>query len=100
MPKLYPEDTVEKLSEIIHSLSAPVMEKDIHRTLVQLRKKLTKNHTLVTKADKGNTIVLMDREDYDLKMKECLRSIQAEEDPDFDFKKYNDKVRTAINGCK
>ena len=38
-------------------------------------------------------MVLIDQEDYDQKMKECLRSIQAFEDPTFDFDKYNKRER-------
>ena len=34
------------------------------KTLVNLKKKLTDNHALVTKADKGNTVVIMDTNTY------------------------------------
>ena len=44
-------------------------------TLIQLQKKLKEHNVIITKADKDNSVVLIDRVEYDDKMQESLQSI-------------------------
>ena len=55
---------------------------------------------LITKADKGNSVVIMDRGDNAEKMYSCLSSTRATNVPDFNFDVYNEKVRKIINSSK
>ena len=93
----YPGEVNKNLSEIIHRHSIPTATKELQKTLRSLTKKINVNCTIITEADKDNTIVLSSHEEYDVKMKECLRSVC---DPTFDFDDYNDEVRDAIKGSE
>jgi len=70
---------------------------DLTSTVKHLRDKVENEHLIITKADKGNTVVFMDRSDYRAKMKECFTTMGASIDPDFNFSLYNDTIRNAIN---
>ena len=95
-----PPDLVDQIVNTIHCSDTPTIQPLQRRALTSLREKITSEDLVVTKADKGSTIVLMDRTDYNNKMFECLHSIQAKADPLFNFSSYNNDFRTAINGCK
>ena len=62
-----------------------------------LPKKFKSEEIVVTKADKGSSVVLMKKVEYEQKMSLCLESMSAEIDTTFNFDKYNDEIRGAIN---
>ena len=43
---------------------------------------------IISKADKGNTLVLIDRSEYNEKTVQCLNSMGATVEPEFDFDDY------------
>ena len=46
--------------------------------------------------DKGNTVVVLHRTDYDTEVLDVLDSSQATHDPAYNFNSHIDKVRQAI----
>ena len=93
----YPTDTVNRLSNIIHTTPIPVLRTKQKNTVVHLRKKVKENNTIVTEADKGNTVVLIDQADYHAKMLNCLQDTDATLDPTFSFNVHNENIRKPIN---
>ena len=59
------------INKNIHSVSSANYKKE-RKTLINLKKKLTDNHALVTKADKGNTVVIMDTNTYNEKIQDFI----------------------------
>lgn len=68
-------------------------------TLETIKSKLIDNNLVVTKADKGNTLVIAERQEYDNKIKDFLNSGPfdiLQMDP---TKKYNDLVRNTLKSA-
>ena len=78
----------------------PTASKHIWCTVEDLIEKLNEAHVIVTKADKANTVVLLDRPDYDLKMHQCMGHIGATTDTQLNFISYNEEVEKTINCSK
>ena len=68
--------------------------------LANLAKKLREEEVIISKADKGNTLVLLDRSKYNQKTVQCLHSIGVTVDPEFDFDGYVQKVLLTVNKCE
>lgn len=75
------------------------LQKD-HRNIVSIKRKLRLNNAIVTKADKGNTIVVINNDDYISKVTKFIQDNNIElmdKDPTSDFTK---KINSAINSCQ
>jgi len=96
----YQTDTCDRLSNIIHDNPIPTANQRLKSTVLQLVKKTRQGGTIITKADKGSSVVLMDGWEYTCKMTTCLGSIGATIDPSFDFGTYNEDVRKEIGKSK
>jgi len=70
------------------------------KTIKDIRKEIKDHDLIVTKADKGNSVVILKRSDYRQKILEFLNSNNATQCDTFSFSKLNDKVRAAIHGSK
>ena len=92
-----PEELIDQLSNTLHTTTIPVIRASQQTVINSLRSKISTNDLVLRRADKGFTIVLLDRTDYNSKMDDCLTSINAQADPDFNFVSYNTKVRASIN---
>jgi hypothetical protein len=69
------------------------------KTLVKLKKKLSDNHALVTKADKGNTVVIIDVNTYNEKIQDFIIAnniVKLVSDP---TKHYIKSLNQCINRC-
>lgn len=69
------------------------------KTLKQIKTKLSNNGALITKADKGNTIVIMDKNHYSLKVNNFIENNNitlVNTDPSTEFVKA---LNNAINHC-
>ena len=72
-------------------------ERHIIRTI---KNKLKSNKALITKADKGNTIVITYQQDYHNKIKDFIENnnlITVNSDPTKTFQK---KIRNTVNECE
>ena len=70
-----------------------------NKILKQLKTKLNDNNALVMKADKGNTIVIIDKDEYTLKVNEFIKNnniTMVQIDPTADFVKV---LNSKINQC-
>lgn len=95
-----PNGVINGIVDVIHTTSIPLIDRRQKDALKSIMKKVKEENIVVTKADKGNTVVLMDRSDYTTKVNECLTSIGAVPAPDFNFNKYNTAVRSQVNTSK
>ena len=89
-----PADLIDQLSNTLHTTTIRLIKASQQTVVKSLRSKI------LTRADKGSPIVLLNRTDYDSKMHDCPNSINAQADPEFNFTAYNTKVRTSINGSQ
>jgi len=82
--------------------SNPIMcaTKKEHSIIQGLRKKIASNNGVVVKADKGNTVVLMERDTYDQKMMKFLESSGAIKVPQSKFNTHVRVTREYINASR
>ena len=69
-------------------------------TLKCLTKKISKNNAVIVKADKGNTVILIERTSYNKKIHDYLNSSGATKVKQSKFKFYIKLVRTTVYGAK
>ena len=62
-----------------------------------LQRKVKEEKLIVTKADKSNAIVVMERSLYDSKVYYVLQQCGAKENSEFNFSNHVQEVRDAIN---
>lgn len=96
----YPDGASNRMAEILHHTNTPTADHKLRNTVKRLRHRIEEDDIIITKADKGNTVVVMNRVDYLEKTDACLSSINATAEPSFSFNTYNEKVRRAVNGSK
>lgn len=74
--------------------------KQDRKNLLSIKEKLNSNNAFVTKADKGNTVVVMYKDEYDIKVRQFLEDnniIPLEKDPTPDFAKQINKTINESN---
>ena len=71
----FPEDVNNRISTIIHNVPIPMAPNHLRRTIKSLVWKLKDTDVITTKADKGNSLALIDRSEYNQKTVQCLQSI-------------------------
>lgn len=72
----------------------------ITKTLINIKNKLKQDNLVLTKADKGNTIVILPRNDYNNKISDILQNDifqQLPADPTVTFQK---EAKSTIENCK
>ena len=88
-----PPDLVTKLTtNIVQSTPTPVLNDIQERALLSIREKIRIQHLVLTEADKGSTMIVLDRAEYHHRMVECLESLKVDLDSDFNFDEYNGKI--------
>jgi hypothetical protein len=70
------------------------------RIVIQIRKKLTAAKAIVTKADKGNSLIIFPETDYNNKVHTFIANNNFTLVPHDTTKRLQRIVRTAINECK
>ena len=65
-----------------------------------LERKIKEGDLIVTKADKGNAVVMMEKSAYVSKVHEVLQQCGAKESEDFSFTNHVAEVRSVINNCE
>ena len=69
------------------------------KILSELRLKLSVNHALVTKADKGNTVVIMDMTEYDNKIQDFIVNNNINKLNSDPTEHYVKRLNQSINKC-
>jgi len=87
-------------AEIIRNHPADVTDHSLRSTIRNRKTKVIEHDLIVTKADKGNSVVLLKRSDYIDKMNEFLTSVKAIRNDHFRSSVHNDKVRKCIHDSK
>jgi hypothetical protein len=76
-------------------------QESVEKKLIRkIRSKLKQNNLIVTKADKGNTLVIMQQNDYHQKVDEFITQNQFVKIEDNYTKKQQNTIKTTINQCK
>ena len=72
----------------------------IQKTCNNLNTKLKQGNLVLLKADKGESIAVLPRGEYNRKMVDLLSTLGSQPNPFFDFDDYNIRVRSAIHRSK
>jgi hypothetical protein len=70
------------------------------RILRQIKTKLHENGALTTKADKGNSVVVVYRDEYEQKVKNFISNNETTETNGNITAKFQKDIRTTLNECK
>ena len=70
------------------------------KTIRDIRKKLEENNAIITKADKGNSIVIIENDSYQEKIMQFIKNNESIILDKNYTKKYQKDIRTAINTCR
>ena len=65
-----------------------------------INKKLTDNGAIVTKSDKGNSLIILYLHDYDTKVRDFIDNNSFTIEPTDPTKKYQAEIRKNLNQCK
>lgn len=65
-----------------------------------IRQKITDGNAVVTKADKGNTVVILDKTEYDTKIEHFLTVNKIQKLNSDPTSKYSKEINSTINTCK
>jgi len=87
----------KKCAEVIHNTPLPVIEDSTKSVIRRVKQKIVEGELILTKADKGNSMVIMKESDYDAKVLEVLEKCGAKVNEDFDFPAHVKEVRIVIN---
>ena len=99
---------LSRKDNMVKSLLASELKKIKHtplggsdlRTLKSIRTKVRDNDLVVTKADKGNTIVVLNRDSYNTKVNNVIQSSDFEVLNSDPTAKYNAAVKKAVGQCR
>lgn len=89
----------KKLKQLQNTSKSNTLHKRQFYNLKQIRTKLTQNNLIITKADKGKTIVIMHKDSYTQKIEDFLKEnhfTQLQYDP---TDKYQKQIQQTISKC-
>ena len=69
-------------------------------TIEGLKKKVEDNNLIICKADKGNTVTILDRNNYIEQMEKCIHDMQAQLLPSDPTSRFNRDIIKAVNENK
>ena len=84
----------------IKELGIDVPSPSVNSVIRSVKRKIKDDELCISKADKGNSTVVMQRSDYDRKMEVLLSSSQAIGLRKFNFDNYCQRVRSGIRDSK
>ena len=70
------------------------------KTIRDIKKKLEENNAIITKADKGNSIVIIQNDSYQEKIRQFIQNNEFIVLDKNYTKKYQKEIRTALNTCR
>jgi hypothetical protein len=78
----------------------PIKIKEENKLINQIKQKLRTNEAITTKADKGNTVVIIYQKDYNQKIQDFISENMATEVKNNITTKFQRDLRNLINKCK
>jgi hypothetical protein len=87
----------KKCAEVILNTPIPTLDDSTRYVIKGLKEKIGKEELILTKADKGNAMVIMKESVYDAKVAEVLEKCGAKVNENFDFTGHVKEVRNVIN---
>jgi hypothetical protein len=94
------ESMAEPCGETLSTVPVDTAAQPILRTIKTIKEKIESSNLVISKADKGNSVVVMERLVYDQKMLEFLTNNGGIVNNDFKFSKFNAEVRKVISGSE
>jgi len=85
-----------KVSETMHNARIPEMSRSERDTIMSLRRRINSEHLVLSEADKGNTLVIMDKTEYHQKVTQIIDDKGGVESSDFSFDAHVTEVRKVI----
>ena len=87
---------VTQYANLLRESRCDVVPRPTFNTITSIKKKIQDKNLILTKSNKGNTVVIFKRSEYS-KTLEFLTNNNAIQDNNFKFSKFNNVVRTHIN---
>jgi len=96
------KNPLKKCIEVICNTPIPTLDDSTRSLIKKVRRKIREEELIITKADKGNTIVIMKESNYEMKVLEVLEKCGATVNEEFDFPAHAHvkEVRKVINKSK
>jgi len=95
-----PSKTVqEEVAGAIKEMVFPTMTHLDQRNVKSLHTRIEENRLIVSKADKGNAVVIMERSLYHSKIVQAITDMGGVESGGFSFDFHVAEVRRVIGGC-
>jgi hypothetical protein len=94
--KLINKQQTKKESRQTHKEKIEARE---HRLIKDIKKKIEQNQLIVTKADKGNSLVILHKEDYNNKVEEFITNNSYTELPHGTANKLQRSIKNSLNKC-
>jgi hypothetical protein len=99
----------QKLHRLINKEKTQIEKRTNHKTrqesiekkiITNLKKKIKEHNLIVTKADKGNTLVIIEQNEYHQKIKDFITQNNFTKVPNNHTNKQQKAIKAAINECK
>lgn len=90
----------KKCAACVRNTPLPRLNDLVFEVIKGIRRKVREEGLTITKADKGNAIVVMEKSSYVSKVYDVLRQCGAKEYADFNFQDHVLQVRHVINNCE
>ena len=91
---------VQQCAPLINSIAPTVLDSRTRAITRSIKEKLRVNESILTRADKGQSVVLLQKSAYTAKILEFLHGSGTQIAPLYDFDGYAQSVRTAINASQ
>ena len=91
---------IEHCATLVRNTPLPRMNNYAIEVIKGIKRKVREEGLIITKADKSNTIVVMEKSSYVSKVYDVLDQCGAKENDSFNFLKHVKEVRREINKCK
>ena len=88
---------IEHCATLVRNTPLPRMSNEMRGVIQGLKRKIKEGDLIVTKADEGNAVVVMEKSAYVSKVHVVLQQCGAKESEDFSFTNHVAEVRSVIN---
>jgi hypothetical protein len=103
------QTVTQKLHKLINNTKTQIEKRNTHtsrqelveKKLVQkIHEKLERNNLIITRADKGNTLIIIHKDVYHQKINDFITQNKFTKIPNNHTNKQQKAIKTAINTCK
>ena len=90
-------ELIAQCADLIHNNPPEAANLNTKKKVRNIQNKLKEGNAIITKADKGQSLVILKKPEYHAKMLEFLHGSNATINPEFNFNTFVENIRKAIN---